>query len=67
MGEKNNKFMDLHFFIRFRIKFCTCTCYGKQKSLRIVEKKQYSGKTHKVTVPNEATLQAVIGSSRVSG
>ena len=34
-------------------------CYGKQKSLRIVEKTRYSDKPYTVTVPNEATLQAV--------
>ena len=42
-------------------------CYGKQKSLRIVEKKnRYSGKPYTVTVPNEAAMKYIIGSSRVS-
>ena len=42
--------------------FAFVHCYGKQKNLRIVGEKRYSGKPYDVRlikVPNEATLQAV--------
>ena len=57
MKKKHNKFTDLHFFIRHN--------YGKQKSLRIVEKTTtvqrlaVYGNVRLTKVPNEATLQGV--------
>ena len=58
--EKNNKFTDLHFFIRSLLR--------QTKVLELLKKKRYSGSVRLTKVPNEAKLQAVVdGAQWLSG
>ena len=58
MERKNNKFTDLHFFVR--------SLLWQTKSLRIVEKKQYSGKPYLGPSLMYIESEAVYGNIRMT-